>query len=239
MSTWRVLVDGPASDFEAVKRIFTSSNYFFGHEDGKDALSAPVLEFCDDREAAIAAGMELLASINIALRLSVAGYSGLNFYGLIELRPDGTRHRTMPAETAIFSFSGVSVAIAGTIGRRVRNREERLVSLLAKNEAVADLAVLMTSYPLTWGTMYTMYESAKGLMSSRPNVADRRADYQGLIERRWLTEEESNSFYQSATYYRKGYPRIDTKGLPLMEYATASILMKKLFWHVVDELEPI
>ncbi len=28
------------------------------------------------------------------------------------------------------------------------------------------------------------------------------------------------------------------KGIPLMEYHEALILIKKLFWHLVDELEP-
>jgi hypothetical protein len=96
----------------------------------------------------------------------------------------------------------------------------------------------MTARPLTWGALNTTYESAKGLMSIKATDDARRKDYQGLIDRGWITEDESKRFYQTAAYYRHGYPRIDMKGIPLMEYHEALILIKKLFWHLVDELEP-
>lgn len=239
MPRWYVLLDGPASDLVHVKRLFTTSGFTFDEKDGKDTLSAPELERLDDEKDVTSAAMELLTSINVAVRLSVVAYAGFGFHGLVEVRSDGTTHRRMIAQAGSYQVSGVAaVGLVGTIGKPVRSREERLVSLIDKNSAVADLAVAMTARPLTWGAMSTTYESAKGLMSKKGSDADRRADYQGLIDRGWITEDESRSFYQTAAYNRHGYPRIEMKGVPAMEYLTASRLINKLFWHLVDELEP-
>jgi hypothetical protein len=239
MPRWYVLLDGPASDLAHLKRLFTTSGFKFDQKDSRDTLSAPAFENFENKNDVINAGMELLASMNVALRLSVFGYSGLNFHGLLEERADGTKHRTMLAQGGSIGLSGAAaVAIAGSIGRPVRSREERLVSLVARNDAIADLAFSMTARPLTWGAMNTIYESAKGLMSSKGKDEVRRADYQGLIARGWITEDESKSFYKTAAYYRHGYPRIALNGMPLMDYTTASILINKLFWHLVNELEP-
>lgn len=248
MPTWYVLLDGPTSDLVHVKKLFTASGFKFDEIDGKDALSAPAFEQCRDRNDVIDAGMELLASINVALRLSVFEYTGFDFYGLVEKRSDGSMHRTMLARGAAFGMSGavavgmsgaVAVGIAGFIGKPVRSKEERLVSLLAKNPNIADLAFAMTARPLTWGAMNTTYESVKGLMSTKASDEAKRADYQGLIDRGWITQDQSNSFYKSAAYHRHGYPKTDMKGVRLMEYHEASNLIKNLFWHMVDAMEPI
>jgi hypothetical protein len=237
MPTWYVLLDGPQSDLVHVKRLFPASGFTFEEIDGKDALSAPLFEQCKDRNDVIDAGMTLLSSINVALRLSVFQYSGLLFHGLVEKRSDGTLHRTK--RSAAFEVSGTAaVGIAGSIGKPVRSKEERLVSLLAKSPKMTDLAVAMTARPLTWGAMNLTYESAKGLMSKKASDEAKRADYQGLIDRGWITPDQSLRFYKSAAYYRHGYPKMDVKDVPLMEYHEASILINKLFWHLVDAVEP-
>ena len=239
MPTWYVLLDGPTSDLVHVKKLFTTSGFTFDQIDGKDTLSAPAFEQCSSRDDVIDAGMELLASINVALRLSVFEYSGFDFHGLVEKRADGSMHRTMLARGGAHGMGGAAaVGIAGSIGKPVRSKEERLVSLLVKNSAITDLAVAMTARPLTWGAMNTTYESAKGLMSTKVSDEAKRADYQGLIDRGWITQDESNSFYKSAAYHRHGYPKIDMKGVRLMEYHEASSLIKRLFWHMVDAMEP-
>jgi hypothetical protein len=238
MPRWYVLLDGPQEDQAHVKRLYTTSGFAFDQIDGKEALSAPAFDICESKEDVIDTGMELLAAINTALRLSVVSYTGFQFHSLVE-NNDGQIHRTLLLPVGSHGIKGVTaVAIAGSIGKPVRSREERLVSLLIKTPAMTDLAVSMTARPLTWGAMNTTYESAKGLMSAKANDEARRADYQGLIAREWIALDESNRFYQTAAYYRHGYPRIDMKGMPLMQYHEASILINRLFWHLVDELEP-
>jgi hypothetical protein len=240
MPRWYVMLDGPSNDLVHIKQKFAASGFTFDHKDGKDTLSAPAFEHLQDRNDVIDAGMELLASINTALRLSVVGYTGFQFHGLIEERPDGTMHRTMLAQGASFGLAGVAaVAIAGSFGKPVRSREERLVSLLGKNEVMTDLAVSMTAYPLTWGAMNTTYESAKGLMSTKASPEAKRKDRQVLIDKGWLTADQSERFYRTAGYYRHGYPKTPIKHPSPMEYAEASILIKKLFWHLVDAIEPV
>ncbi len=239
MPRWYVMLDGTADDLVRIKQRFTASDFTFDHRDGKDTLSAPVLEQLQDRNDVIDAGMELLASINTALRLSAFGYTGFQFHGLVEERSDGSIHRTMLARGASFGLSGAAaVAIAGSIGKPIRSREERLVSLLAKNDAMAELAVSMTAYPLTWGAMNTTYESAKGLMSTKASPEAKRKDHQVLIDKGWLTADESERFYKTAGYYRHGYPKTPIKHASPMEYIEASILIKKLFWQLVDAIEP-
>jgi hypothetical protein len=239
MSRWYVLLDAPQSDLVQVKRQFPNSGFIFEEIDGKGALSAPQFEQCKDRSDVIDAGMTLLSSINVALRLSVFQYNGLLFHGLVEKRSDGTLHRTMLASSAIFGVSGVAaVGIGGSIGRPLRTKEERLLSLLAKSPEMTDLAIAMTARPLTWGSMNLVYESAKGLMSAKASNEAKRADYGALIDRGWITADQSLSFYKSAAYHRHGYPKID-KNLPRMEYDEASILISKLFWHLVDAMEPL
>lgn len=239
MPRWYVMLDGSSDDLVAVKQKFAASGFTFDHKDGKDTLSAPAFEQLQDKNDVIEAGMELLASINTALRLSVFGYTGFQFHGLVEERSDGSIHRTMLAQGASLGLSGAAaVAIAGSIGKPVRSREERLVSLLGKSDAMTDLAVAMTAYPLTWGAMNAIYESAKGLMSTKASPEAKRKDHQVLIDKGWLTADQSERFYKTAGYYRHGYPKTSIKHVSPMDYAEASILMKKLFWQLVDAIEP-
>jgi hypothetical protein len=232
MPRWYVLLDGPSSDLVHVKRLFTTSNLSFDQIDGKDTLSAPSLDFHDSRDDALEAALELLNSINVALRLSVDHYNGFDVHGILEKRPDGTIHRLMLAQGGAYALSGAAaVGIAGFIGEPVRSREERLVSLIKKNATIADLAVQMTARPLTWGSMNTMYESAKGLMSPQGD----RKDYHCLINLGWISKDDSGNFWKTAGYHRHGYPK---EGTPTMEYSYAVKLIKGLFWRLVDALEP-
>jgi hypothetical protein len=239
MPTWYVLLDGPPSDLVHVKQLFTASGFTFEEIDGKNALSAPAFEQYRDQSDVIDAGMELLAAINVALRVSVVGYTGFDFHGLVEKRPDGSMHRTMLARGTAFGISGaVAVGVTGSTGKPVRSKEERLVSLLTKRPDITNLAVAMTARPLTWGAMNTIYESAKGLMSTKVSDKAKRGDYQGLIDRGWITQDQSISFYKSAAYHRHGYPKIEMKGVRLMKFHEASSLIKRLFWNMVDAMEP-
>ena len=239
MRRWYVLLQGSHADLAHIKRLFTASGFLFDHIDGSDSLSTSALELLDDTNDVIDAGMELLASINTALRLSVPGYSGLQFHGVAE-KKNGKTHRTMLAEGASYAFSGAAiVAIAGTIGKPIRSKEERLVSLLAKRPEIADLASALATRPLTWSAMNTTYESVKGLMSTKATAEAKRQDHQGLIDRGWITADDSKRFYKTAGYHRHGYPKTPIRDASPMEYHEASILIKRLFWRLVDELEPI
>ena len=232
MPRWYVLLDGPSSDLVHIKRLFTTSDLSFDQIDGKDTLSARDLDTHDNRDDALAAALKLLNRINVALRLSVDHYDGFDVHGILEKRPDGTICRLMIAKGGAYALSGAAaVGVAGFIGEPLRSREERLVSLISKNADIADLAVQMTARPLTWGSMNTMYESAKGLMSPK----DDRADYRCLIDLGWITNEDSKNFWKTAGYHRHGYPK---EGTPTMEYSYAVKLIKSLFWRMVDELEP-
>jgi hypothetical protein len=249
MPVWFALLDGPQNDVVHVKRLLTNSNLAFDEIDGKFALSAPALQQNKDREGIIDAAIELLAAINTTLRLSVTTYTGFQLHGLAEKRDDGTVHRTILVEGAAYELSGGSVAvriqgvaavgIAGSIGTPIRSREERLVSLLQRNPAIADVANAMTTRPITWAAMNTAYESVKGLMSTKASPEAKRKDHQGLIDRNWISAQQSDSFYHTAGHRRHGYPKTDIKeGVQEMSYEEASRIITGLFWRLVDELEP-
>jgi hypothetical protein len=237
--TWYVLLDCTPRDALEVKRLFPTSGFSYDEIDDKFAISAPVFNFGTDKEDIIEAAMELTASINAALSISLAQFSGLMFWGLVERRSDGTIHRTMFARGGSFGITGVAaLGVAGFIGTPIRTREERLLSLIQRMEEVADLTVGLKPYPLTWGAMSKTYESVVGLMSDETTVDRKRKDFEGLINRGWLTREESQIFYASAAYHRHGYPKTPVRGGISMDHSTAQNLIKRLFWHMVDELEP-
>jgi hypothetical protein len=107
-----------------------------------------------------------------------------------------------------------------------------------RNSEIADLANAMTVRPLTWEAMNTIYESVKGLMSTKVSPEAKRADYQGLIDRGWMTSDESDSFYKTAGHHRHRYPKSPNRAPTPMEYYVACNLINRLFWRLVDELEP-
>ena len=112
------------------------------------------------------------------------------------------------------------------------------MSLLQRDPDIADIAGAMATRPITWGAMNKTYESVKGLMSTEATPAKRRKDHQGLVERNWISEEQSNSFYHTAGYNRHGYPRNGIEeGVREMPYDEASRLITGLFWRLVDEKE--
>jgi len=235
---WYVLVDGPQQDVVSVKRLFPHSGFEFFEIEGHVALTAPSFNFCEDEGDVIDAGMELLASINAALRVSLHQYDGLEFSGTAEFR-DGKIYRTMVATGSAAGLSGAAaVALAGTIGKPVRTKEERLASLCARMPEIADITLRMAAKPLTWASMTTAYESVAGLMSSKSDPGKRRSDYQNLVDKGWLTEDEADRFYNTAAYHRKGYPKSPVRRVTPMEHGTASNLIKRLFWRLVDELQP-
>ena len=222
MSVWYALLDGPQNDVEHIKRRFSNSNLVFDQIDGKFALSAPAFQqLSHDKEQIIAAITELLAAINTSLRLSVKTYTGFELHDLAEKRDDGTTHRTIIAGGGSYSISGndvvayttgvTAVGVAGSIGPPVRSREERLASLLQHNSDIAEVARAMATRPMTWGAMNTAYESVKGLTSTKTAPDKKRGDYQALIDRGWISAEQSDSFYHTAGYHRHGHPQKRSK----------------------------
>ena len=52
------------------------------------------------------------------------------------------------------------------------------------------------------------------------------------------TDDEAERFYDPATFYSHGYPKSPMKTSDPMSYEEACILVERLFWRLVDELEP-
>jgi hypothetical protein len=153
-------------------------------------------------------------------------------------RARGTMHAIVLLATGVsYGMSGAAaVAIAGFIGKPVRTREERLVSLFAKQVEFQDIANSLAVRPVTWAAMRKTYESVLGLTSSKADPQKRRADYKALIIRGWITEAESKLFHDTATYHSHGYPRTPIPAE--MPHWEASNLVQRLFWRLVDEKEP-
>ena len=87
--------------------------------------------------------------------------------------------------------------------------------------------------------MNIAYESVKGLMSTKVLEKEKRKDHQGLINRGWISAEQSDSFYHTAGFHRHGHPREKIKaGVREMPYDEASSIITGLFWRLIDELEP-
>lgn len=231
--SWYVQFDASPQDITTIMDRFGNSGFLFEEIDGRIAINAPVFNSCKDKHEVISAGMELATAINYSLRLTLPQYQGLMFWGVVERREDGT------TSSAAAMVRGVMAeGQAGEVGARRRSKEERLLSVFERRHEVIDLAVGLTANPLTWGAMSKTYESVVGLMSDKPNPTARRRDWANLVARGWLTAEQSNSFYHTASYHRHGYPKIPSRGAREMDYFEAKILVSRLFWRLVDEWEP-
>jgi hypothetical protein len=91
---------------------------------------------------------------------------------------------------------------------------------------------------MTWGGLAKAYETVVGIMSSKSNPGEARADYQNLVAKGWFTDGESERFYRTADYHRYGYPKLPNRTSNPMTYQDACALIQRLFWRLVDELEP-
>lgn len=242
MAVWYALLDGTQEDFVHLKGLFPTSNFAFEEIDGKFALSAPVFSRSNDRDSALDAMSELIAAINTSLRLSVRSYSGVDLNGAVERREDGTvisRVIFAGGVASDDSFGAAAVSIAGSIGRPARSKEERLVSLLGRVPEIAGVAREMTTRPLTWSAMNIVYESAKRLASTKTTPKARSNDHRCLVDRGWISEGQSNSFYYTAKHWRHGFPREPVEaGVVEMQYDDATVLIGGLFWRLVNHLEP-
>jgi hypothetical protein len=110
---------------------------------------------------AVAAGQ--LNAINVALRVVSASYSGVKLEGLVQLTDSGAVHRHVFVEALGFGVSSAIGDLGG--GTPARSREERLASLVSRDQAFSDIAIRMGVRPLTWDTINFVYESAKGITS--------------------------------------------------------------------------
>jgi len=231
--SWYVRLEGSPNDIAALKRHFANSGFSFDEIDGKFALAAPQFEACasGDTGAVIDAATELLNAVNAALRLSHR-CNGFEVLSIVETR-NGAIHRTLVCSSEDFRISGAELRVNA---KPVRSKEERLVSLMGRHKGVKDMARALSVLPMTWHALRQAYETFLGTMSSKPKPKDARADYKNLITKGWLTSGESERFHETASFYSHGHPR--TKISNPMPYKEACALIERLFWRLVDELEP-
>jgi hypothetical protein len=230
---WYARLESSPHDVAALKRRFADSGFSFDEIDDKFALAAPQFEACvsGDTGAVIDAATELLNAVNVALRLSDR-CNGFELLGVVERR-NGTIHRTLLCGTGVYRISGGELHVNGR-----RSKEERLVSLMGRDRRVADIAHALSVLPMTWPALRQVYETACGTMSSKSNPREARADYENLIQKGWLNSAESERFYHTTSFCSHGHPRSSIRTSNPMPYEEACALIERLFWHLVDELEP-
>lgn len=233
--SWYVLLDGSPDDIAALKRHFADSGFSFDEIDSKFALAAPQFETCasGDTAAVIDAATELLNAINVALRLSDR-CNGFELFVVVEKR-NGALHRTLLCGTGVYRISGAELRVNGKPGR---SKEERLVSLMGRDERAKDAAHALSVLPMTWPALRRAYETVCGIMSSKSDPQKARGDFQNLTAKDWLTEDEAERFYFTATFYSHGHPRSKNRTPNPMPYEDACALIERLVWRLVDEREP-
>jgi hypothetical protein len=180
----------------------------------------------------IDAATKLLNAVNVALRLNRC--NGFELLGIVERR-NGAIHRTMLCGSGVYRTAGGELRVNG---KPVRSKEERLVSLMGHNEGANDIARALSRLPRTWPELRRAYETVKGTMSSKPNQQEARADHKNLTAKGWLTDDEAERFYDPVTFYSHGHPKSPMKTSDPMSYEEACELVERLFWRLVDELEP-
>jgi hypothetical protein len=137
-------------------------------------------------------------------------------------------HRYIQGESAVFRLSLGESRVNG-----VRSKEERLVSLMGRDGRVDEIAHALSALPMTWPALRQAYETVVGIKQGD------RADYKNLANKGWFTLAESNRFYHAATFHSHGHPRSPiTKTSAPMPYEEACAFIERLFWRLVDDMEP-
>ncbi len=232
MADWLALLEGSGEDIDHIKNRFYSSQFSLDTFDAKPSLSFPALNTCASFEEANAVAVSELNAINIALRIALPLYSGVKLHTLVQRTDEGAVHRFAFLEAFAVAKPSATGNLRG--GTPIRGREERLTSLIKQRLDFADIAAKMAVRPLTWDSINFVYESAKGLTSAR----GQRKDYEGLIERGWVSREDSNRLYMTAAYHRHGHPKAPNRSDNPISYDDARKIIARIFWGLVDELEP-
>jgi hypothetical protein len=238
--SWYALLEGYRADADYIKRFLPTA--VLDEFDEHLALRVFVPDLNADENEIMAVATETSAAINAALRISVAAYDGFTVHGLEERVNNETKHRIIFGRghsKMQYVMSGVGmVAHAGFLGKPVRTKEQRLVSLIDKRPDIADIANGLATRPVTWAVISSTYESVKGLVSAKSGIEERRGDWCCLVKLGWISKPDSNALYNTAAYYRHGYPKTSIRGGVAMPYAKAEGLAKELFWRVINVLEP-
>jgi hypothetical protein len=233
------MVEADPNMLVAIKRNFTNSSLHFDELDGQTLISSPGLAASIDRGDAVGNALDLIRDLNIAIRVLEGRWPETNLVGVV--RKDRNKvDRFMFAQPGTYAVQGVAaVAIAGNIGSPVRTKLERLVTLMKTNDAVRDIAATLATSPLTWAALNQAYETVTGLMSTKTNPKKARGDRACLVTKGWMTDAEGALFYHTAAYHRKGYPKSPIRGGGTqMDFEDAVKLVRRLFEHLVDDLQP-
>ena len=241
MVKWLARVDASPRELELVQQNY-SDRFLTIEEHGQEKLIASHrFEACTTALEARDEAVRLLASINVVMELAMASFAGLRFNGVAEHR-DGQLHQTIFAElyanlnvflTAAATVTGGGAA-AGAAELPRRSFAERMTELIERDDRVREAALALRVKPVSFPDLYIVYETVKGLMSPTGD----RSEWKGLVERGWISDNDSKRFYDTANFYRKGYPREPIKHFPEMLLDDATRLIERLFRRMIDELQP-
>jgi hypothetical protein len=116
-------------------------------------------------------------------------------------------------------------------GRSFANRAK---DLIAKNDEIREAANALMVNPVGWANLRLIYEIVKGMMSQR---ADRK-DWMALVNLGWISESNSNRFYDTATFYSHGFRRAPLKCSPPMPIEEGEKIARDLLWRLIDHKQP-
>ena len=125
-------------------------------------------------------------------------------------------------------------AVAGAAELPRRSFAERMTELIERDDRVREAALALRAKPVSFPNLYIVYETVKGLMSPTGD----RSHWKRLVERGWISGDDSERFYDTANFYRKGYPREPIKHPPEMLLDDATRFIERLFRRMIDELQP-
>jgi len=115
---------------------------------------------------------------------------------------------------------------------------QRLYTLLDREPQVHEILRAVAVEPPTWSALAAAYETIVGAMSTKPNPQGARSDYKNLVDKGWMSPEDSENFYFTAAYHKHGYPKEKNRAKTPMPHETARLFIRNLLWKFVDEKEP-
>jgi hypothetical protein len=234
---WLAEIEGELMDISAMREQISASAESIEEIDEKFYLISPFLDTCKVAAEARVVALELIYDLNVSVALVYSDHNDIRL-GVIAEWMNGslTRHYTMSAEPGVFRLrlGNVKVFVNGKESPDVQSIQtiaDRARLLLRSNSDVRAALILLHKYPVTWSNLYIVFETVKRLTTP----PGKKADHVPLMNWGWADKNELDRLYETAKFYRHGFPREPLKCLEL-SMDDAKSLVRRLVMKLVNHL---
>lgn len=223
---WRVILHSDAFDLETVEESFLLSDVSILKKDATLYLLGERFEAFNTYKEVHSSAQEVISTLNLTLRLTNPDFQPVKFGGIVERRADGssvTHQWLFPlGARARVKVGAVVIKADGQVRPPPRQPTlaERVAKVVESNEHFLAAMRAFDAEPKNYKDLYIAYETIRKGISPYNNHSD-------LIQLGSVEERILERFYDTAHYYRHGFPRRDMK-LPELPRAEAEEVIRRL-----------